>query len=56
VSSFVKDNRIKSLEEMVLKVGYDPSNVKVAEELLKKNNFDIASLRKQLKFPTTEDS
>jgi hypothetical protein len=56
VSSFAKDNRIKSLEEMVLKIGYDPSNVKVAEELLKKKNVDIASLRKQLKFPATEDS
>jgi hypothetical protein len=55
VSSFAKDNRIKSLEEMVLKIGYDPSNVKVVEELLKKNNVDIASLRKQLKLSATED-
>ena len=54
VSSFAKDNMIKSLEELVLKIGYDPSNVKVVEELLKKNNVDIASLRKQLKFPATE--
>jgi hypothetical protein len=29
VSSFSKDNMIKSLEELVLKIGYDPSNVKV---------------------------
>jgi hypothetical protein len=50
ISSFVKDNRIKSLEELVLKIGYDPSNVKEAEEMLKKKNADIASLRKQLKF------
>ena len=56
ISSFAKDNKIKSLEELVLKIGYDPSNVKVAEEMLKKNNADIASLRKQLKFPPTEDS
>ena len=35
VSSFTKDNRIKSLEEMVLKIGYDPSDVKVVEEMLK---------------------
>jgi hypothetical protein len=56
VSSFAKDNRIKSLEEMVLKIGYDPSNVKVVEELLKKKNADIASLRKQLKLSATEDS
>jgi hypothetical protein len=38
VSSFAKDNRIKCLEELVLKIGYDPSNVKVVEELLKKKN------------------
>jgi hypothetical protein len=46
ISSFVKDNRIKTLEEMVLKIGYDPSNVKAAEEMIKKKNADIASLRK----------
>jgi hypothetical protein len=56
VSSFSKDNRIKYLEELVLKIGYDPSNLKVVEEILKKKNADIASLRKQLKFPTTKDS
>jgi hypothetical protein len=40
----------------VLNIGYDPSNVKEDEELLKKKNADIASLRKQLKLPATEDS
>jgi hypothetical protein len=56
ISSFAKDNRVKSLEELVLKIMYDPSNVKVTEEMIKKKNVDIASLRKQLKFPPTEDS
>jgi hypothetical protein len=56
ISSLAKDNKIKSLEELVLKIGYDPSNVKAVEELLKKKNVDIASLRKQLKLPATEDS
>ena len=56
ISSFAKDNITKSLEELVLKIGYDPSNVKAAEEMLKKNNVDIASLRKQLKFSPTKDS
>jgi hypothetical protein len=51
-----KDNKIKSIEELVLKIGYDPSNVNATEELLKKKNDDIASLRKQLKLPATEDS
>jgi hypothetical protein len=46
ISSFAKDNRIKTLEELVLKIGYDPSNVKATEEMIKKKNADIASLRK----------
>jgi hypothetical protein len=49
ISSFAKDNRIKTLEELVLEIGYDPSNVKAVEEMLKKKNVDI--LRKQLKLP-----
>jgi hypothetical protein len=56
ISSFAKDNRIKTLEALVLKIGYDPSNVKPAEEMIKKKNVDIASLRKQLKLPPTKDS
>jgi hypothetical protein len=56
ISSFAKDNRIKTLEELVLKIIYDPSNVKVVKEMLKKKNLDIASLRKQLKLPPIEDS
>jgi hypothetical protein len=56
ISSFAKDNIIKTLEEPVLKIGYDPSNVKVAEEMIKKKNANIASLRKQLKLPPTKDS
>jgi hypothetical protein len=56
ISSFAKDNRIKTLEELVLKIGYDPSNVKEVEEMLKKKNVDIESLRKQLKLPPTKDS
>ena len=38
----------------MLKIGYDPSNVKAAEKKLKKKNVDIASLKKQLKLPPTE--
>ena len=53
VSYFAKDNKIKSLEKLVLKIGYDPSNVKAVEEMLKKKNDDITSLRKQLKLPPT---
>jgi len=56
ISSVTKDNRIKTLEEIILKIGYDPSNVKVVEEMIKMKNTDIGSLRKQLKIPPTEDS
>jgi hypothetical protein len=55
ISSLAKDKKIKSLEELVLKTAYDPSNVNAAEKILKKKNVDIASLRKQLKIPTIED-
>jgi hypothetical protein len=55
ISSFTKDNRIKTLEELVLKIGYNPSNVKATGEMIKKKNADIAYLRKQLKLPPTED-
>jgi hypothetical protein len=44
------------LEELVLKIEYDPSNVKVFKEILKNKNVDIAYLRKQLKIPPTEDA
>jgi hypothetical protein len=56
ISSFAKDSRIKMLEELVLKIGYDPANVKDTEDMIKRKNADIASLRKQLKLPSTEDS
>jgi hypothetical protein len=56
ISSFAKDNIIKTLEELVLKIGYDPTNIKVVEEMIKKKNVDITSLRKQLKLLPTEDS
>jgi hypothetical protein len=32
ISSLAKDKKIKSLEELVLKIGHEPSNVKVPEE------------------------
>jgi hypothetical protein len=56
ISSFAKDNRIKTLEELVLNIGYDSLNVKAVEEMLKKKNADITSLRKQLKLPPIIDS
>lgn len=55
VSALAKDTRIKTMEDLVTKVGYDSSNINVAEELIKKNNLDIAELSKKLKFPAPED-
>jgi len=40
---------------LVVKVGYDPPNINVAEELVRKKKTDIETLRKQLKLPATED-
>jgi hypothetical protein len=56
ISSFAKDNRIKTLEDLVLKIRYDPSNVKAVKEMINKKNVDISSLRKQLKLPPTVES
>jgi len=50
-SSLAKDNKIKSLEELVLKIGYDPTNVKEIEELLINKNVDISSLIKKMNLP-----
>ena len=54
ISSLAKDTRIKSLEDLVIKLVYDPSDIKVAEEMINNSNVDIQALRKQLKLPTTE--
>ena len=45
-SLYAKDLRIKALEELVLQVGYDPSNIQTGKILVKKKNEDIAALRK----------
>ena len=53
-SLYAKDLRIKALEDLVLQVGYDPTNIKAAEALVSKKNEDITALRKQLKLPQGE--
>ena len=50
-SSQAKDNRIKSLEELIIGLGHNPKDVKATEALIKKKDEDIAGLRKQLKLP-----
>lgn len=54
-SSLAKDNKLKSLEDLVIKIGYNPSNVKATKEIVKKKDADITTLRKQLKMSATED-
>ena len=53
-SLYAKDKRIKALEDLILQVGYDPSNVQAAEMQIKKKNEDIATLRKHLNLPQSE--
>lgn len=53
VSSLAKDNRIKSLEDLVIKIGYEPKDVNVAKEIVKKKNLDITELWKQLQLLAT---
>lgn len=45
-SSQAKDNRIKSLEEIIIELGHDPNDPKGVEALMKKKDEDIATLRK----------
>ena len=49
-----KEMRIKSLEDLVLQIGVDPSNIQDAQTLIRQNNDDITALRKQLKLPQNE--
>ena len=54
MSSSAKDNRIKSLEEIIVELGHDPKkDAKGIQALIKKKEEDIAALRKQLRLPAT---
>lgn len=52
-SSQAKDNRIKSLEEIIIELGHDPTDPKGMQALIKKKEEDIAALKRQLKLPVT---
>ena len=52
-SSLAKDNRIKSLEEIIIELGHDPKDAKCIKALMKKKEEDIVALRKQLKLPSS---
>src|ERR1700734_725450 len=53
LSSSAKDNRIKTLEDIIVEQGYNPNDLKGAKALMKKKEDDIAALRKQAKLPPT---
>ena len=52
-SSHAKDDKIKTLEEIIIGLGHNPKDVKGIEDLIKKKDDDIAALRKQLKLPAS---
>ena len=55
VSAMAKDSKIKSLEDLMIQLEYNPSNIEMAQTLVRKKNADIAALRRQLNMPVTED-
>ena len=54
MSSLAKDTRIKTLEDLIIKLGQDPRDVSAVEEIIKNKNVDIQALKKQLKLPNIE--
>ena len=52
-SSQAKDNRIRSLEDIIIELGHDPKDPKAVQGLLKERDADIAALRKMVKIPAT---
>ena len=47
-SSLAKNTKIKSLEDLVIKLGYDPNNVKATKEIIRRKNAEIVELKKHL--------
>ena len=56
VSDFAKDNRIKTLEDLVIKLGYDPANVNAAEELIKKKKYRYCNIKEAAKITSNRRS
>jgi len=51
-SSQAKDTRVKSLEDLIIELGHDPKDVKAKKQLIKKKNYGIVALTKQLNIPS----
>ena len=45
-SSQAKDTIIKSLEDLVIELGHYPKDIQATEQIIKKKNYDIATLKK----------
>ena len=54
MSSLAKDNRIKSLEDIIIDLGHDPSDPKGVKALMKKKDDDLNALKKRLKLQPTK--
>lgn len=52
-SSQAKDNRIRSLEDIIIELEHDPKDPKAVQALLKTRDAYIAALRKMIKVPAT---
>ena len=52
-SSQAKENRIRSLEDIIIELGHDPKDPKAIQTLLKIRDADLAALRKMIKIPAT---
>jgi len=54
LSSMAKDNRIKTLEDIIVDLGHDSKDPKGVRTLMKKKDDGIAALRKRLRLLPTE--
>jgi len=54
MSSTAKDNRIKTLEEIIIDLGHDPKDPKGVSALMKNKDDDIVALKNRLRLPPTE--
>lgn len=52
-SSQAKDNRIRSLEDIIIEIGHDPKDISGIQEILKLRDADMAAMRKKIKIPST---
>ena len=52
-SSQAKDNRMRSLEDIIIEVGHDPKDPKAIQTLLKIRDADLVALRKMIKISAT---